>query len=412
MNALPAATALPTPSTGASRAATTRSAPAEPERTPGFLQALGTAREGRPGAAAGVRAAEGPRAKVDGARDAGTPPADRADRPDDSGAPEANDDTDTRRATAAGEPAPDATATTPPRPPADAAASVALNIGIARPLAAGRTEPPVAAPASATAADLDDGTVEALVPGLAPRTGLAGAGPGPRTITGAERPERGHAARGGHEPQSATTPETRLGSSPVALPGTAVEAPGSVATTRPAESPGFAAALVAAQPVPAAATPAGPPAAPLSPAEATLAAPPGSPAFAPELAARVTTFVRGGIEHAELQLNPAEMGPVEVRIRLDGDAARVVLAADQAPTRQWLEQALPALAGSLREAGLTLAGGGVFDRAPGGGTGGGNADAGRQPGTAQADGAAAGGGAAERPLEPAQRRRGVVDLVA
>jgi len=119
--------------------------------------------------------------------------------------------------------------------------------------------------------------------------------------------------------------------------------------------------------------------------------------------------VRDGIEQARLHLNPAEMGPVEVRIALDGSAARVLMTAEQAPTRQWLEQALPTLAAGLREAGLTLAGGGVFDRAPGG-----------QPG--QGDGApprpGTGGGRAEADsLAPAPalapaRRRGVVDLVA
>ncbi|MEY3296600.1 MAG: hypothetical protein RLZZ451_2648, partial [Pseudomonadota bacterium] len=109
-------------------------------------------------------------------------------------------------------------------------------------------------------------------------------------------------------------------------------------------------------------------------------------------------------------LNPAEMGPVEVRIRIDGDAARVVLAADQAPTRQWLEQALPSLAAGLREAGLTLAGGGVFERGAGGGDGGRAPEGGR--GTARGDAAEAGPepAAVREPALP--RRRGVVDLVA
>ncbi|MFN9747540.1 MAG: flagellar hook-length control protein FliK [Betaproteobacteria bacterium] len=141
-----------------------------------------------------------------------------------------------------------------------------------------------------------------------------------------------------------------------------------------------------------------------------MAARPGSTAFAGELSARLVTFVREGVEHARLHLNPAEMGPVEVRIRVDGDAARVILAAEQAPTRQWLEQALPSLAGGLREAGLTLAGGGVFERGPGGGDGGRAPEGGRgapRVDTAEAPGEAA---AVREPALP--RRRGVVDLVA
>jgi flagellar hook-length control protein FliK len=92
------------------------------------------------------------------------------------------------------------------------------------------------------------------------------------------------------------------------------------------------------------------------------------------------------------------------------------MAADQAPTRQWLEQALPTLAATLREAGLTLAGGGVFERAPGGQPGDGQGGQGGRGDAApaglrtderdRADAAATAVGAA--PV----RRRGVVDLVA
>jgi flagellar hook-length control protein FliK len=150
-----------------------------------------------------------------------------------------------------------------------------------------------------------------------------------------------------------------------------------------------------------------------------VAARPGSPAFAGELSARLVTFVREGVEHARLHLNPAEMGPVEVRIRIEGDAARVLLAAEQAPTRQWLEQALPSLAGGLREAGLTLAGGGVFERGHGGG-GGGSDDGDGGDGRAPEGGRGAPRGDADQALGEAAaaralglpRRRGVVDLVA
>ncbi len=143
-------------------------------------------------------------------------------------------------------------------------------------------------------------------------------------------------------------------------------------------------------------------------AEATLAAQPGSSEFATELSAQLTTYVRQGVQHARLHLNPADLGPVDVRIQVDGDAARVVLTAEQAPTRQWLEQALPSLAGSLREAGLTLAGGGVFERSTGSGADGGQqAPGGRGEGRKPDPELAA---PAALPLPG--RRRGVIDLVA
>lgn len=103
-------------------------------------------------------------------------------------------------------------------------------------------------------------------------------------------------------------------------------------------------------------------------ADATIAPDLRSPAFAPALGARVALLLRDGVREARLQVNPAGLGPVDVRIAVDGSLARVDLLAEHAPTRSALEQALPALAGALRDAGLTLAGGGVFDAARDAGT--------------------------------------------
>ena len=97
-------------------------------------------------------------------------------------------------------------------------------------------------------------------------------------------------------------------------------------------------------------------------AEARLQASPGSPEFAPALGAQLNVFLRDGIQHARLQLHPAELGPLTVQIQLDGATAQVRLAAEHPLTRQALEQAMPTLAGTLRESGLTLTGGGVFEQ--------------------------------------------------
>jgi flagellar hook-length control protein FliK len=152
-------------------------------------------------------------------------------------------------------------------------------------------------------------------------------------------------------------------------------------------------------------------------AEAQLPAGLDSPDFATHLAAQVSTFVRDGIEHARLHLNPAEMGPVSVQIQLDGQMAVVHLGAEQAQTRQALEQALPQLAGQLREAGLTLTGGGVFEQAPQGREG---AAAGQGDGRSGSPGSPGTWGRGDdrrlddagAPLARLPQRRGVVDLVA
>lgn len=94
-------------------------------------------------------------------------------------------------------------------------------------------------------------------------------------------------------------------------------------------------------------------------ASATLAAPVDSADFATAFGVHVSTFARAGIQHAELHLNPAEMGPVSIQITLDGTQARVDFGADAAATRHAIEAGLPELASALRDAGFTLAGGGV-----------------------------------------------------
>ena len=149
-----------------------------------------------------------------------------------------------------------------------------------------------------------------------------------------------------------------------------------------------------------------------------LQARPGSSEFAEQLGAQVAVWAKGGVQHASLHLNPLELGPVSVQIELDGSGAQVSLAADLAATRQALEQALPSLASSLREAGLTLTGGGVFDQArqQAGADGAGRGDGNGNGNTAAADSRrtlpAIEAERAQRAAVAAPRSRGVVDLMA
>ncbi len=90
----------------------------------------------------------------------------------------------------------------------------------------------------------------------------------------------------------------------------------------------------------------------------------GSAGFAPALGTRISVLARDGIEHARLNVHPAELGPIALRLAMDGTQVRVDMSAEWGATRQALEQSLPALAAALRDAGFTLAGGGVFQQAP------------------------------------------------
>ena len=96
---------------------------------------------------------------------------------------------------------------------------------------------------------------------------------------------------------------------------------------------------------------------------ATLSTPVDSPDFAQALADKVSMWVgsaRGdGPMTAELHLNPAEMGPINVKISLDGQNAQVDFAAAALETRKAIEASLPMLSSALSGVGLNMTGGDV-----------------------------------------------------
>ncbi len=143
------------------------------------------------------------------------------------------------------------------------------------------------------------------------------------------------------------------------------------------------------------------------PVEAHVAAALDSPAFAPALANHVTWLIHEGHQHARLTLNPAELGPLTVKIMVDGNHARVDFSADMAVTRSAIEASLPVLAAALHESGLTLAGGGVFDGQPRPGAQ--QDQAARRPATPGTPSALPREAA---PVLPQRAARGLVDLIA
>ena len=122
-----------------------------------------------------------------------------------------------------------------------------------------------------------------------------------------------------------------------------------------------------------------------APLAVAIATPVATPQFAQSLGLQMSVLARDGVQHAELHLNPADMGPVSVQIVIDGTQARVDFGADVAATRHAIEAGLPELASAMRDAGFTLAGGGVSQHSRGRGDGtGGDASAG--PGARRAVG--------------------------
>jgi flagellar hook-length control protein FliK len=68
-----------------------------------------------------------------------------------------------------------------------------------------------------------------------------------------------------------------------------------------------------------------------------------SPEFAQGLSDRVTYMVDNNLGSAKLQLNPPQLGPIEVRIAIQGDHAVVSMISHSAVTRDALESSSPKL---------------------------------------------------------------------
>ena len=136
-------------------------------------------------------------------------------------------------------------------------------------------------------------------------------------------------------------------------PGVEQTAGNGAETARPiGDIRGLSAALLGAQPAPQA--PAGPGSAAADRALVTVRAPLGGEQWAESFAERVGWVVNKRLGNAEVRLNPAHLGPVEVSIRVDEEQARVTFSAAHAATREAIEQAVPRLREMLAQQGLEL----------------------------------------------------------
>ncbi len=96
--------------------------------------------------------------------------------------------------------------------------------------------------------------------------------------------------------------------------------------------------------------------------ELPVAARPGSPDFAGELGNRLIWLVNQGVQEARLQLNPRELGPIEVRLGFSDGAAQVSFNVQHAGTAAAVQQSLPQLRELLAQQGLQLGQAAVFQQ--------------------------------------------------
>ena len=88
------------------------------------------------------------------------------------------------------------------------------------------------------------------------------------------------------------------------------------------------------------------------------------PRFGDAISHQIMVLAQDGVQHAKISLNPADLGPVEVRISLRQDEASVQLAAANGVTRHAIEDALPRLRDMLDQIGVRLGDTGVFSQLP------------------------------------------------
>lgn len=85
-----------------------------------------------------------------------------------------------------------------------------------------------------------------------------------------------------------------------------------------------------------------------------LAARVGTPAWDNQLGQKVIWMVGGEDQSATLELNPPDLGPVQVVLNVSNDLASVTFSAQQLEVRQALENALPRLREMMSESGIAL----------------------------------------------------------
>ncbi|XKE45450.1 flagellar hook-length control protein FliK [Halomonas organivorans] len=107
---------------------------------------------------------------------------------------------------------------------------------------------------------------------------------------------------------------------------------------------------------------------PAAPQQATLTAPVNSPAWPRQLGQQLIRFGQGGGEQRiEMQLHPAELGPLSVTLKVGEQGAQAQFLSAHAQVRQALEQAIPQLREALAEQGIALGEASVGEQRQGGG---------------------------------------------
>lgn len=105
---------------------------------------------------------------------------------------------------------------------------------------------------------------------------------------------------------------------------------------------------------------------PRAAAVTSLSTPISDPNWNQDFTARIGVLVDKGVSEAKLQLTPAELGRMEIKISTDGDQTKILFTVQNAAAREAIEQAMPRLRDMLGQEGLQLAHSEVADHSEAG----------------------------------------------
>ncbi len=79
-----------------------------------------------------------------------------------------------------------------------------------------------------------------------------------------------------------------------------------------------------------------------------------NPNWSQQMTQQVSYMIKGGFQQAEIKLNPAHLGPMEIKLAINDDQASVNFVTQHAPVRDVIDSAIPRLKEMLEQQGLNL----------------------------------------------------------
>lgn len=78
------------------------------------------------------------------------------------------------------------------------------------------------------------------------------------------------------------------------------------------------------------------------------------PGWSQQMTDQVSLMLKGGFQQADIKLNPAHLGPMEIKLSMNDDKASIHFVSQHAPVRDAIDSALPRLREMLEQQGVSL----------------------------------------------------------